>query len=110
MLTGVFTRRMEFAVLESVGMTRKQICRMLLWEGGFYGMISIGLILTVGNLIIFRIAKTAELIVDYAVFHYPAGVFGIMSGGILVVCMVVPAVVYYMISKESITERMHREG
>lgn len=109
MLTGVFTRRMEFAVLESVGMTKKQICRMLLWEGGCYGMISIGLILTVGNLIIFRIAKTAELVVDYAVFHYPAGVFGIMSGGILVVCMVVPAVVYYMISKESITERMHRE-
>jgi hypothetical protein len=28
----------------------------------------------------------------------------------LVICMIVPAVVYYIISKESVVQRMRREG
>lgn len=110
MLTGVFTRRTELAVMESVGMTKKQICRMLLWEGGCYGMISIGILLTIGNLIIFQFARTAKSMVDYAIFHYPAGVMTGIAVGTLVICMIVPAVVYYMISKESVIQRMRREG
>ena len=110
MLTGVFTRRTELAVLESVGMTKKQICRMLLWEGGYYGMISIGLLLTLGNLIIIQFARAAKSMADYAIFHYPAGVMTGIAVASMVICMIVPAVVYYMISKESVIQRMRREG
>lgn len=110
MLTGVFTRRTELAMLESVGMTKKQICRMLLWEGGYYGMISIGLLLTFGNLIIIQFARAAKSMADYAIFHYPAGVMTGIAAASLVICMIVPAVVYYMISKESVIQRMRREG
>lgn len=34
MLTGVFIRRNELAVMESVGMTKKQVKKMLIFEGG----------------------------------------------------------------------------
>lgn len=110
MLTGVFTRRTELAVMESVGMTKKQVCRMLLWEGGYYGLISMGLLLTFGNVIIFLFARAAKTMADYAIFHYPAGVMAGIAVVSLVICMIVPAVVYYMISKESVVQRMRREG
>lgn len=35
-LTGLTMRRKEFAVLESIGLTRRQLKKMLLLEGVFY--------------------------------------------------------------------------
>ena len=71
MLTGVFTRRQELAVMESVGMTKKQIRKMLMFEGVYYGTITIGLILTLGNAIVYAVARLAQKTADYAVFNYP---------------------------------------
>lgn len=73
-------------------------------------MISIGLLLTLGNLIIIQFARAAKSMADYAIFHYPAGVMTGIAAASLVICMIVPAVVYYMISKESVIQRMRREG
>lgn len=42
-LTGILTRRREFAVLQSVGMTGRQLKTMLIWEGLLYGIGAIGL-------------------------------------------------------------------
>lgn len=109
MLTGVYTRRGELAVMESVGMTKKQVKKMLIYEGAYYGMISIGLIFTLGNALMYLIANMAQNIADYAVFYYPlAGMIG-MSVAILVICMLVPVVVYRILAKESVTERLRRE-
>ena len=50
MITGVYTRKLELAVLESVGMTKRQIRNMLMYEGMFYGIITTVLIVTLGSL------------------------------------------------------------
>ena len=106
MLTGVYTRRGELAVMESVGMTKKQIKKMLTYEGFFYGIITIGLILTIGNVIIYIVAIMSQEIDDYAVFNYPiAWMIGI-AVVIMAVCMIVPAIVYTVFSRESITEQL----
>ncbi|WP_295219602.1 ABC transporter permease [Ruminococcus sp.] len=106
MLTGVFTRRKELAVLESVGMTKKQVRKMLMFEGVYYGLITIVLILTVGNVIVYAVAKMAQRITDYAVFHYPWILMLAIAAVILLICIVVPALVYRTISKDSVTERL----
>ncbi|MDD5949617.1 MAG: FtsX-like permease family protein [Lachnospiraceae bacterium] len=106
MLTGVFTRRGELAVMESVGMTKGQIKRMLTYEGVYYGVITCGLVLTVGNAIIYLIANMAQNMADYAVFHYPAAWMSVLAFLILVICMFVPVVVYHLLSRESVTERL----
>lgn len=106
MLTSVFIRRTELAVMESVGMTKRQVRKMLTYEGAYYGCISIILILTIGNVIIKWIADMACEVADYAVYHYPAVLIGSIAGMILVICMGVPSVVYHMLSKESVTERL----
>lgn len=107
MLTGVFTRRKELAVMESVGMTKKQIRKMLMLEGVYYGIITLALILTVGNVIVYAVARLAEMIADYAVFNYPWQLMLIIAAVIMLICITVPAAVYGTISKESVTERLH---
>ena len=49
-LTGIIARKREFAVLQSIGMTGKQLKRMLVYEGLFYalGAVAAALVLTVG--------------------------------------------------------------
>ena len=49
MLTGIFTRRTELAVMEGVGMTKKQVQKMLMLEGIYYAVITLALILTAGS-------------------------------------------------------------
>lgn len=107
MLTGVFTRRKELAVMESVGMTKKQVRKMLMFEGIYYGIITMALILTAGNAIVYAVARLAEMTADYAVFNYPWQLMLIIAAVIMMICIIVPAAVYRMLSKDSITERLH---
>lgn len=106
MLTGVFTRKKELAVMESVGMTKKQVRKMLMFEGLYYGFITIILILTAGSGIVYGVAKLAEKTADYAVFHYPWVLMAGIAAVILAICILVPALVYQMISKSSVTDRL----
>ena len=108
MLTGVFIRRNELAVMESVGMTKKQVKRMLIFEGGYYGVVTLALILTVGNVMIKIITDAARQIADYAVVYYPSALLAVTVAVIMAVCLIVPAVLYHMLSKESITERLRQ--
>lgn len=106
MITGVYTRRMELAVLESVGMTKKQIRKMLMYEGMFYGIITLGLVLTIGNAMIYGTGQLCMSIADYAILHFPiAKMIGILAI-IFVMCIVVPAIVFKTISKDTVTERL----
>ena len=51
MVVSVNTRKHEFATLESIGMTKKQIRNVLLGEGGYYWSISFLLLATLGTAI-----------------------------------------------------------
>ena len=46
-VTSILTRRREFAAMESVGMTRRQLTGMMVWEGVYYaaGACLLGLVL-----------------------------------------------------------------
>ncbi len=106
MLTGVYTRLNEISVMESVGMTKKQVKKMLIFEGMYYGIITIVLVLTIGNSIIYLIAKLASQIADYATFYYPYGLMFVIAAVIIAICTVVPVIVYRTISHAIITERL----
>lgn len=108
MLTGVYTRKGELSVMESVGMTKKQVKKMLVFEGGYYGLITIALILTIGNALVYKIANFTQDIADYAVFHYPIVLMFIIIVVIMSICIIVPMAIYHTVSKESITERLRQ--
>ena len=105
-LTGIIARKREFAVLQSIGMTGKQLKTMLVYDGLFYalGAAGISLVLTlalgpvaftaVGSLFWFftyRLTLTPFLIV--------VPVFALLG-------VLVPLAVYRSVSKSTIVERL----
>lgn len=107
MLTSVVARRNELAILESVGMTKKQIMKMLTWEGGYYALISSGLILTLGNGFLYLVAQAVPNIADYAQFTYPYTLVVGLIAAFTIICLTVPLIVFRTISRETVTERLH---
>ena len=106
MITGVYTRKLELAVLESVGMTKRQIRNMLMYEGMFYGIITTVLIVTLGSLMMYGAGRLSVNIADYAVFHYP---YALVAGVVVVlfaICIVVPAMVFRLVTKDTVTSRL----
>lgn len=107
MLTGVHARRKELAVMESVGMTKKQIHKMLTIEGLYYAAITTVIMMTVGNGILYVIASFVPKIADYAVFRYPVALTAALIAVIFIICLTVPGIVYRATVKDSVTERLH---
>ena len=106
MVTGVAARKNEFAIMESIGTTKKQLRKILTVEGGIYALISTLLILTFGNAFLILVADAVPNLADYAVFEYPALLVIRLIAAIFVICLSVPGIVYKLISNETVIERM----
>ena len=107
MLTGVIARKNEFAIMESIGTTKKQIRKILTLEGGFYALISTILIMTLGNAFLLLVADAVPSIANYAKFEYPVSLVVCLIAAIFVICLSVPAIVYKATSNETVIERLH---
>lgn len=108
MITGVNARLNELAVIESIGMTKKQIKKMLTFEGAYYAAIITVLISTVGIGIMYLISMLTKQIMDYAKFNFPLISLTIVIVLMFTICMVTPTIVYKINSKQSITERLRK--
>lgn len=71
MITGINVRLSEFAVLESIGMTKKQQNKMVTIEGLYYGLISTIFLYTIGSVVMYLFTLLTKKIVSYAEFSYP---------------------------------------
>lgn len=110
MLTGVVARKNEFAVMESIGTSKKQIKKILTLEGGIYALVTTGLIMTLGNAFLLLVADAVPHIADYAKFEYPFALVICLIFAIFIICLSVPAIVYHAVSKETVIERLHDLG
>lgn len=81
---------------------------MLTYEGLIYGVVTLLLILTLGNLMVFGCGMMTKSIADYAVFHYPYVALVLLVILIMLICMIVPKTVYSQISKQKITDRLRK--
>ena len=106
MAVSVNTRKHEFAVLESVGMTKKQIKRVLLYEGCYYWSISFTFVIILGTAIYMLVYLAFKRLVPYAVFSYPVLPLLLIAGIILAVCLIIPIGAYMPDSRNSIVERL----
>ncbi|MCH1960113.1 ABC transporter permease [Romboutsia hominis] len=104
MVTNIISRNQEFAMLEAVGMTKKQLKKMLVLEGMYYGVIITFINLTFGSLATFLGFNIMKL--RYSVYTYPIEALLICTVLVLLVSVIVPLIVYKIISKESIVDRI----
>lgn len=110
LITNVVTRKQEFAMLQSVGMSRKQLNRMVCMEG---------LILSAGNAAITLIFGTIcgyagvqfmrELAATYMHYQFPVWFYLGYLAVLIVVPMLVSGIVLRGFQKQALTERLRVE-
>lgn len=106
MSVGIMSRKREFAALESIGMSKKQMRSMLRNEGIGYAAITILCALTIGNGIVYAVFLLSTNAMGYAVFTYPFIPVTILCAVIAVICFITPEIAYRGISKMTLVERL----
>ena len=105
-LTGILTRKREFAMLQSIGMTGKQLKAMLVCEGLLYalGAVILGFVLSVavGPLL----AMVMEKVFWFFSFNPTFVPILIVAPIFAVIGCIVPLIVYRSVSKLTIVERL----
>lgn len=106
MYVSVNGRGRELAVLESVGMTKRQICRMLQIEGNVYAIIIALLIFTLGSGALYGFFRMVKAQASYAVFNYPFLQIATSLIIVAIICNLVPAFVYKTQARQGVIERL----
>jgi len=105
-LTGIMTRKRELAVLQSVGMTGKQLKTMLVYEGLYYTLLAVVLSLVL-SLVLGPLAGSAVSSLFWF-FSYRFTVLPVLLvlPVFLILGAVVPLLVYRVIARSTIVERL----
>ncbi len=106
--TSLSARQKELAVMESVGMTRKQLGRLVVLEGAFYGLSVIGILLTFGSAVLWILGKAIKQNLLYFKFYYPWAWMGGITVCLLLICVLTAVCMYRRMTEKSITERLRR--
>lgn len=110
MLTSMITRRREFAVLQSIGMTTGQLRKMLLLEGFFYtaaaGLTALGL----GALMSLIIVKQLFSALWFLTYHFTLLPLMVTVPVLLIIGIAVPGIMQKAVEKQSIVERIRADG
>ena len=107
LITNIVTRKQELAMLESIGMSRGQIQKMLIGESMLLVLVTVGVTMTVGTMCGFALSRALYQIgAFYMKFKFPV-VFALAYAGVLTV---VPLVITFAslngFSKETLVERL----
>ena len=105
-MTGIFSRRREFAVLQAVGMTGRQLNTMLVYEGLFYALGSAGAALVLSVMMSPLLGKLIEKMFWFFRFQYTIGPVVLAALIFTVIGAGVPLVVYCVVGKQTIVERL----
>jgi putative ABC transport system permease protein len=105
-LTSIWTRRQEFAMLQSIGMTRKQLRRMLMFEGFYCTLGTSAFALAFGTAFSLLIVKSFCGLLWF--FSYDFILWPLLSvlPFLLGLGVMIPLLAYAMTDKQSIVERL----
>ena len=105
-ITGLMVRKKEFAVMESIGLTRRQLKRMLMLEGMLYSLIISILTGVLGGGVFFLIGKVMKQKMAYFVVQYPVVEFAGCVAILFLSCIAIVLILYRKYGEESISLRL----
>jgi putative ABC transport system permease protein len=109
MLTSVITRKREFAMLQSIGLTNAQLKKMLLYEGMYYVGFTAVISLVIGSALSFSFIRALNSIILYFDYQFTISPFVAVLPTFLIIAFVVPLIAYYNAGRQSIVERLREE-
>lgn len=105
-LTSILTRRRELAMLQSIGMTGKQLKAMLIWEGLYYalGAVAVPLLLSIaaGPLL----SNVLNSMFWFFTYRFTVSSILLVAPVFTLLGIVVPLTVYRAVSGRSVVERL----
>lgn len=106
MSVSILGRQREFATMEAVGASKKQMQKLIAWEGIWYFLLTLALSVTLGSGADFLIFHMVRENVGFGTFRYPAHAMTFYMLLSMLLCMIIPAVVYKRAGIRSIVERL----
>ncbi len=105
-LTSILTRRKEFAMLQSIGMTKKQLRRMLMFEGIYYAIGTSVFSTVFGVLFSLLIVKSFCSLLWFFSYHFIIWPLLVLLPLLFALGAIIPLLSYTMTDKQSIVERL----
>lgn len=108
-LTQIISRKREFAMLQSIGMTNDQLLKTLVCEGISYIAISGGISLLLGSLFSWLTLRALNNVLLFFEYRFQIRSFLIMMPVLVLVAAAAPVICYRQLRKKSIVERLREE-
>lgn len=106
MSINILSRQKEFAILEAIGATKKQVRIMLIWEGFWYFIFTLMLSITVGSAADFFIFYIIKESLGFGSFQYPVIPILLYMLLSLLLCIFIPKTIYKKVGVNSIVQRL----
>ena len=106
MLTGILSRNQELAAMQSIGMTKGQIRKMLLWESGYYILISGVVSIVLGSVGAYYLVSALNNVVLCFQYRYNPWPFILMIPLCAVIAAGISLAAYQQTQKKSVVERL----
>lgn len=108
MVTAIVSRKREFAMIQSIGMTKRQLCKMLVCEGLYYAAITLTTSYLVSAAAV-GIGVRAMVDGGFTTFHFTLLPLMICTPVLLIFAVLIPYLCFKNLEKESIVERLRME-
>ena len=106
MLTSIISRKNEFALLQTIGMTKKQLRKMIIYEGLYYGGMTVFIVLTIGTIIVQSAVKSVGSPMPHFIYTFKIIPTLISSIMIMIISFILPIICYKSVDKSSMIERL----
>jgi len=92
--TDLVTRQNEFILLETIGMTRKQLQKMILLEGIYFCALLWSVVISVGSFGLWIFGRLISENISYFRFYYPIDSLMIMVFSFSIICILLPQIYF----------------
>ena len=108
MVTAIVSRKREFAVIQSVGMTKKQLNRMLVNEGLFYALLTLAASYLLSSLAVGVVVR-GMVAGGFTTFRFTLLPLAVCTPILLVFAILIPYLCFRNLETHSIVERLRME-
>ena len=105
-VTSILSRKQEFAMMEAVGMTRRQLRAMLVYEGLIYAGLTFGFSLTLGNVLCGVLVNMAAGMFWFFKYSFVIWPVLVCVPVLAALAALIPYGAYGQMSKDSVVERL----
>ena len=109
MITAIVSRKREFAMIQSVGMTKRQLRRMLVYEGLYYAGLTLLASWIVSALAVGIGVRAVTAADDFSPFRFTLLPLGVCTPLLFILAVLIPCLCFLNLEKQSVVERLRME-